>query len=54
MRYMYAIVNDIGSFSELPDDACIKLPSVEKMSPEEKCNSFEALIGKPVFGLIPA
>ncbi|MDE6034502.1 MAG: glycosyltransferase [Ruminococcus sp.] len=26
-----AVVNDIGSFSEIPDDACIKLPSVDVM-----------------------
>ncbi|MDE7137422.1 MAG: hypothetical protein K2O29_03045, partial [Ruminococcus sp.] len=25
------IVNDIGSFSEIPDNACVKLPSVEDM-----------------------
>ena len=25
------VVNDIGSFSEIPDDCCIKLPSVDKM-----------------------
>ncbi|MDE6102598.1 MAG: hypothetical protein K2F73_06450, partial [Ruminococcus sp.] len=25
------IVNDIGSFSEIPDNSCVKLPSVEKM-----------------------
>ncbi len=25
------MVNDIGSFSEIPDNACVKLPSVEKM-----------------------
>lgn len=26
------MVNDIGSFAEIPDDCCIKLPSVETMS----------------------
>ncbi|MDE6835200.1 MAG: glycosyltransferase, partial [Ruminococcus sp.] len=26
-----AVVNDIGSFSEIPDNACMKIPSVEKM-----------------------
>lgn len=25
------VVNDIGSFSEIPDNACVKLPSVENM-----------------------
>ncbi|MCM1505825.1 MAG: glycosyltransferase [Ruminococcus flavefaciens] len=33
------IVNDIGSFSEIPDNACVKIPSVENMGetrePEE-------------------
>lgn len=26
------IVNDVGSFGEIPDDACVKLPSVEDMT----------------------
>ncbi|MDE5556643.1 MAG: glycosyltransferase [Ruminococcus sp.] len=26
-----SVVNDIGSFSEIPDNACMKIPSVEKM-----------------------
>ncbi|MDE6670853.1 MAG: glycosyltransferase [Ruminococcus sp.] len=26
-----AVVNDTGSFSEIPDNACMKIPSVEKM-----------------------
>lgn len=30
------IVNDIGSFSEFPDDVCIKIPSVEDMSEKEE------------------
>lgn len=30
------IINDIGAFSELPDDVCMKLPSVDVMSPSEE------------------
>ena len=30
------IVNDIGSFSEIPNDACFKLPSAEGMKPDEE------------------
>lgn len=32
------IINDIGSFSELPDEACIKIPSVDQMSETEEIN----------------
>ncbi len=41
------IVNDIGSFSEIPDNACIKLPSVEQMGescePDEIYNTLKRL-----------
>ena len=30
------LVNDIGSFSEIPDEACVKIPSVEKMTEREE------------------
>lgn len=30
------VVNDIGSFGEFPDEICVKLPSVERMSHEEE------------------
>jgi len=30
------IINDIGSFSEIPDDCCVKLPSPENMSLENE------------------
>ena len=30
------LINDIGSFGEIPDDCCIKLPSVENMTNEEE------------------
>lgn len=30
------VVNDIGSFSEIPDEACVKIPSVEKMTEREE------------------
>lgn len=30
------VVNDIGSFGEIPDEACVKLPSVETMSENEE------------------
>ena len=30
------IVNDIGSFGEIPDDCCIKVPPVSKMKPAEE------------------
>jgi len=30
------IINDIGSFSEIPDDCCVKLPSPENMLLEEE------------------
>lgn len=32
------VVNDIGSFSEIPDSCCIKLPSADKMSEESEVN----------------
>lgn len=32
------IVNDIGSFKEIPDEACYKLPSVETMTEEQEVN----------------
>ena len=32
------IINDIGSFSEIPDEVCIKIPSVEKMTNIEEVN----------------
>ena len=30
------IVNDVGSFSDLPNGACLKLPSVEQMTEKEE------------------
>lgn len=30
------IVNNVGSFSEIPDDACIKLPPVERLTEKEE------------------
>lgn len=45
------IVNDIGSFSEIPDNACIKLPSVENMGevkePDEIYNALKRLVENP-------
>ena len=42
------LVNDIGSFAEIPDDACVKLPSVESMTEDEEVsaiyNALENLI----------
>ncbi|MDE6501649.1 MAG: glycosyltransferase [Ruminococcus sp.] len=42
------IVNDIGSFSEIPDNACVKLPSVEDMGEvnesEEIYNALKRLV----------
>lgn len=35
------VINDIGSFSELPDDGCRKLPSVEYMTPPEEMTRIE-------------
>lgn len=38
------IVNNIGSFSEIPDTCCIKLPNVEKLSEEQEVhNLYEKL-----------
>lgn len=33
------IVNDIGSFGELPDECCIKLPNVKEISPEAEVDA---------------
>lgn len=45
------VVNDIGSFSEIPDNACIKLPSVENMGevkePDEIYNVLKKLVENP-------
>lgn len=45
------VVNDIGSFSEIPDNACVKLPSVENMGElnesETICNVLKRLIENP-------
>lgn len=30
------VVNDIGSFAEIPDEACVKIPPVEKMTEREE------------------
>lgn len=30
------VINDIGSFSEIPDDCCVKLPSVKEMQPGQE------------------
>lgn len=39
-----SVVNDIGSFSEIPDNACMKIPSVEKMGEiNESGEIFKAL-----------
>ena len=32
------VVNDIGSFSEIPDDCCVKIPPVEKMQQGQEEN----------------
>jgi glycosyltransferase involved in cell wall biosynthesis len=44
------VVNDIGSFGEIPDECCIKLPSVEEMSSEDEIesiyNAMEELINE--------
>ena len=32
------IINDVGSFSEIPDEVCIKIPSVERMTNVEEVN----------------
>ena len=38
------IVNNIGSFAEIPDDACVKIPSVESMSAKAEVDAiFEAM-----------
>lgn len=45
------IVNDIGSFGEFPDDACIKIPSVETMDEdmevEQICIAIRRLLSEP-------
>lgn len=45
------IVNDIGSFSEIPDNACVKLPSVENMGEfnetDEIYNALKRLVSNP-------
>lgn len=33
------IVNDIGSFGEIPDEACVKLPNVELMNENQEINA---------------
>lgn len=33
------VVNDIGSFGEIPDECCIKLPCVDQMSSEDEIES---------------
>jgi len=33
------IVNDIGSFSEIPDNVCVKIPSAENMSEDEEVSA---------------
>jgi|GEM_PF-772949 len=35
------VINDLGSFSEVPDEACFKLPSPKIMSDEEEINAIE-------------
>ena len=38
------VVNDIGSFSEIPDDACVKIENVEKMGEDREPSAiYEAL-----------
>ena len=40
------IVNAIGSFGELPDDVCVKLPSADKISRKEEIeNLYSAIVG---------
>jgi len=44
------IINDIGSFSEYPDDCCVKLPSVEMLKEKEVetiCITLEKLLDNP-------
>lgn len=40
------IVNNIGSFSELPNDACYKLPSVDTMTEDEEVKNIENAMRK--------
>lgn len=40
------VVNNIGSFGEIPDDACIKLPSVENMSENKEVSEIYAAMMK--------
>ncbi|WP_019007110.1 glycosyltransferase [Cohnella laeviribosi] len=46
-----ALINDIGSFSEIPDDCCVKLPSPERLQESEEINmiieKLEMLIANP-------
>jgi glycosyltransferase involved in cell wall biosynthesis len=46
-----AVINDIGSFSEVPDDCCVKLKSAENMSEEQEVeeiyNNLYKLISHP-------
>ena len=45
------VINDIGSFSEIDDSICVKLPSVEKMGevrePEEIYSALKTLVEEP-------
>ena len=42
------VANDIGSFGEIPDDVCIKIPSVEEINAEEEINCIYESIKKCV------
>jgi glycosyltransferase involved in cell wall biosynthesis len=41
-----AIVNDIGSFSEIPDDCCVKLPSPDLMGKDQEIESIVEAVEK--------
>ncbi|MDE5770018.1 MAG: glycosyltransferase [Ruminococcus sp.] len=40
------VVNDIGSFSEIPDNACLKLPSVEDMGESRETDEIYKVLKK--------
>ncbi|MDE5582111.1 MAG: glycosyltransferase [Ruminococcus sp.] len=41
-----SVVNDIGSFSEIPDGACIKIPSADKTGETEEVNQIYSTLKK--------
>ncbi len=40
------LVNNIGSFAEIPDSACVKLPAVNEMTPEQEIEQIYSHIKK--------